>query len=76
MKSNAVGIFEAKAKLSSLIRQVQRGQRVVITNHGAEVAELVSLGQRPQARRGSGKSKKFFMADDFDAPLDDFADYQ
>lgn len=33
-------IYDAKAKLSALIRRVRKGQSVVITVHGEPVAEL------------------------------------
>lgn len=33
-------LYEAKAKLSSLVRQVREGRSVVITVHGEPVAEL------------------------------------
>ncbi|MYM74379.1 type II toxin-antitoxin system prevent-host-death family antitoxin [Duganella sp. FT134W] len=35
------GIYEAKTKLPDLIKQVQQGERVTITNRGAPVADLV-----------------------------------
>lgn len=33
-------LYEAKARLSALVRQVREGARVVITVHGKPVAEL------------------------------------
>ena len=33
-------LYEAKAKLSALVRQVREGQSVIITVHGEPVAEL------------------------------------
>ncbi len=35
------GIYEAKTKLPELIKQVQQGERVTITNRGQPVADLV-----------------------------------
>ncbi len=35
------GIYEAKTKLPDLIKQVQQGERVTITNRGEPVADLV-----------------------------------
>jgi len=35
---------EAKAKLSSLTKQAKAGTRVVITNHGTPIADLVQHG--------------------------------
>ncbi len=35
------GICEAKKRLPDLIKQVQRGERIIITNRGQPVADLV-----------------------------------
>jgi prevent-host-death family protein len=40
---NAVGIYEAKSKLSELIDRVAAGEEVTITRHGVPVARLVPL---------------------------------
>mgnify|MGYP003395545986 CR=1 FL=1 len=36
-----VGSFDAKAKLSALLREVERGQRYTITLRGRPIADLV-----------------------------------
>ncbi len=36
-----VGAFEAKNTLSALLDQVERGEEIIITRHGKEVARLV-----------------------------------
>ena len=36
-------LYEAKARLSALVRQVREGRRIVITVHGKPVAELRPL---------------------------------
>lgn len=38
-------IYEAKAKLSELLRAVRKGQRVTITDRGREVARLVPIAE-------------------------------
>ena len=38
-----VGAFQAKNQLSSLLRQVEKGQRVYITRRGERVAVLVGI---------------------------------
>ena len=35
-----VGAYEAKTKLSHLLKQVAKGERIVITKHGVPVAVL------------------------------------
>jgi prevent-host-death family protein len=42
-----IGIFEAKTKLSDLIRKVERGERFTITVRGEAKAEIVPI-QVPQ----------------------------
>jgi prevent-host-death family protein len=38
-----IGAYDAKSKLSELLRQVQRGKRFTITRRGQPVAELVPV---------------------------------
>jgi prevent-host-death family protein len=48
-----VGAFEAKNKLGQLLDLVERGEEIVITRHGRQVARLVPPNQahsRDQAR--------------------------
>lgn len=42
------GVYEAKTKLAELLRQVQEGKRVTITNRGEPVADLVPSGSRTE----------------------------
>jgi len=42
-----VGAFEAKNKLSELLDLAERGEEVVITRHGKEVARLVPPKGQP-----------------------------
>jgi prevent-host-death family protein len=51
-----VGAFEAKNKLSALLDLVERGEEVVITRHGKEVARLV-----PPKRRHSVEEARAAM---------------
>lgn len=38
---DTVGIFEAKAKLSEIVRKAERGERITITVRGRAVADIV-----------------------------------
>ncbi len=42
---NTVGAYEAKTHLSELLEQVEAGQEITITKHGAPVARLVPVGR-------------------------------
>ena len=48
--SKAVGVRELKTRLGSYLREVRRGQTIVVTDRGEPVAEL-----RPIKRAKSGK---------------------
>ena len=76
MKANEIGVFDAKSHLSELSRRVKAGESFILTNRGEQVAELRPIpGSRKPLSRGCAKHKGFWMADDFDAPLEDFKEY-
>ncbi len=76
MSHETIGVFDAKTHLSSLLEQVRQGKSFVITRHGKPVAELRPVEEAgPRPLRGCAHSRHFHMVVDFDAPLDDFADY-
>lgn len=54
MKEREVGAFEAKNRLSELLAQVERGQRIYITRRGKRVALLAPV-EREDAKRPAGK---------------------
>jgi prevent-host-death family protein len=71
-----VSVYEAKTKLSRLIAAAEDGEEIVICRGKVPVARLVGL-KRKKGRRQLGSARvEFEIADDFDAPLEDFADYQ
>ena len=51
------GVYEAKTKLPDLIKQVQQGERITITNRGEPVADLV-----PSASRAAQQTKEAIAA--------------
>ncbi len=68
-----VTLEEAASQLAQLIRQAcLDGTEVVITQDSEPIARLVPLPQpRPRPRFGSAAGL-IHLADDFDAPLEDF----
>lgn len=72
-----VKIHEAKTNLSRLIKEVQEGEEIVIARGNKPIVKLV-LVETVQKKReiGWGKGMVLHMADDFDAPLEDFDEYQ
>jgi prevent-host-death family protein len=56
-----VGAFEAKNKLGQLLDLVERGEEIIITRHGKEVAHLVPPKQkfnRDQAHAAIGRIRE------------------
>ena len=71
-----VTIHQAKTHLSKLIQQALAGEEIIIANRNQPVAKLVALPEALQERRiGGAKNAIKFIADDFDAPLEDFEAY-
>jgi prevent-host-death family protein len=68
-------IAYTKAHFSELIERASLGEEITVTKDNRPVARIVPL--RPHKRQpGTGREKITFIASDFDAPLEDFADYQ
>lgn len=63
-----VTVQEAQTQLPRLLREIEKGEEVVISDHGAPVARLVRA-QRPK-RRKLGRDKGLFkVPEDFNEPL-------
>ena len=71
-----VGTYEAKTHFSKLLEDVQAGTKIIVTRHGKPVAEITPPHPLPKkAKFGCAKSPNFYMAEDFDAPLEEFREY-
>lgn len=44
LQEETISLRDAKANLSSLTKQAKEGTRVIITNHGTPIADLVQHG--------------------------------
>lgn len=72
----SVTIDEAQAKLPQLIDELSPGEEVVITRDGQPLAQVKKTERTSwPCRAGSYRKAEFWMAPDFDAPLDDFKEY-
>lgn len=72
--ADAVPLNEAKTHLSELVRRVERGEEIVIRRGSTPVARLVPERRHAIAPPGALRGR-VRIADDFDAPLDEFAGY-
>ena len=73
-----VSIADAGTQLLSLVRDASTGEEVILTENGRPVAKLIPVAEAAEMRPrvpGSARTQILYMADDFDAPLDDFAEY-
>jgi antitoxin (DNA-binding transcriptional repressor) of toxin-antitoxin stability system len=67
---------EAKARLDELLTEAAKGEEVVIAGEDGATFKLVLTETPSKKRRLIGSAKgQIWMADDFDAPLEDFKEY-
>ena len=69
-----LNVAEAKSHLSELIEAAERGEEVIIARKGSPAVRLVAI-VKPKRRLGF-LGGTVTMSPDFDAPLDDFDEYQ
>jgi len=76
---STVTLQDAQARLPELLHQLGPGEALQVTEDGRPVA--VITGARPPAgdagprKLGTQAGSVLYMAPDFDAPLDDMAEY-
>ena len=75
---------DAGSRLAQLIDQASQGEEVIIVRDHTPIAKIVPVSaeelepHQPEKRKsgfGNAKDVLIYMADDFDAPLEDFKDY-
>ncbi len=71
----AVNMHEAKSTLSKLVKLVEAGEDVVIARNGKPVVRLTRIKAAKRELPWGVFKGRMTMAEDFDAPLDDFKDY-
>ncbi len=76
MKTETIGSFAAKTHFAALLDKAQHGTVFIVTRRGRPVAQLgpaIRHSARPVFGIAKGRVK---MADDFNAPLADMAEYE
>lgn len=67
-----VNIYEAKKRLSTLLKRVEQGETIMISNYNKPIAELSPVRKLRDENRPFGLCRgEFIVPDDFDAPLPD-----
>ena len=69
-----IELEKAKAQIASLLQTALDGEEIVITQNEQPVLKLVPIPAKPRRQSGSAKGL-ITMSDDFDEPLEDFAEY-
>lgn len=64
-----VNIYDAKTRLSQLLREVAAGEDVVIAKDGTPLARLVPFDPEREKRELGFAEGRIVISDDFDAPL-------
>ena len=71
-----VSVEEAQAQFLRLIETALKGEEIIITREGQPILKFVKLERpKPQRQPGRGKHLMITMSNDFDEPLEDFAEY-
>jgi antitoxin (DNA-binding transcriptional repressor) of toxin-antitoxin stability system len=74
--SRSLPLLAAQSKLSELLAGMVPGEELVLTNQGEPIGVLVKPARTSwPSQPGTAKDRSMWMAPDFDAPLEDFADY-
>ena len=72
---SSVSLGEAQARLPELIGQLRPGEEITITEQGQPLAKVKKAERTSWPCKAGSAAGKIHMAADFDAPLEDFAEY-
>jgi prevent-host-death family protein len=76
MGERAIDLSHAQERLAELVDEaVARGEDVILTDGGEPVAKIVPISRARGPRVFGSARGLIHIADDFDAPLDDFREY-
>ena len=70
-----ITIQDARTKLVDLIRRLQPGDEIIITENDQPVARVTSVIDKSKRTLGTLKGTVQHMSERFDAPLDEFREY-
>ena len=71
-----ITIEDAQARLPEILARLNPGDQIAIVQAGEEIARLTRSSRRQwPCQAGSYRKAEFWMAPDFDAPLDEFKEY-
>jgi len=74
MAKKSYNMYEAKTKLSEIIKEVKKGKEITLMNRGEPVAKVIPFISEPNVRK-LGFAKDIKILKGFNDLLDDFEDY-
>ncbi|WP_320043234.1 type II toxin-antitoxin system prevent-host-death family antitoxin [uncultured Desulfobacter sp.] len=69
-----IDISQVKHKLPQLLEQ-DIEEAIIITKQGLPIAKVIGISKKKKQREFGSAKGLIKMADDFDAPLEDFKEY-
>ena len=70
-----VTLQQAQAHLPQLLEKLQPGEELTITQQGQPLAQVKKSERTSWPCKAGSAAGKIHIADDFDAPLEDFKEY-
>jgi antitoxin (DNA-binding transcriptional repressor) of toxin-antitoxin stability system len=71
-----ITLEQAQAMLPEIVRQLQPGEEITITEHEQPLAQVRKIPRTSwPCKAGSAKNSILRIAPDFDEPLDEFQEY-
>ena len=70
-----ISLADAQAGLANLVHGLQPGEEILLTENDQPVAKILPAVPRRLPILGAMAGSVLYMAEDFDATLEDFKDY-
>ena len=75
-----ITVSEAKSHFAELLKRAEAGEHIIVTRHGKPIARIEGI-EKPKSLPRIGaliviNGGQIEMADDFDKPLEAFAEYR
>jgi prevent-host-death family protein len=70
-----IELEQAQQQILELIERASTGEEVIITKDHLPFVKLISIKKRKRQRPFGTAKGQMIMAEDFDAPLEDFREY-
>jgi prevent-host-death family protein len=70
-----INVHDPKIKLADLIEAAENGEEILIVTDNKKIFKIIEV-EKTKKRRKAGSAKGLIeIADDFDAPLEEFKEY-